>query len=46
MKVEPLPRFMTAAMLVLDATPCMRLGRAEELMPGNAGRTYLELERE
>lgn len=29
-----------------DAKPCMRLLNAAELLPGNANRAYLELERE
>jgi hypothetical protein len=29
-----------------DAAPFKRLLNADELMPGNASRTYLELERE
>lgn len=35
-----------AAVRTFDAAPFMRLLNAAELMPGNANRTYLELERE
>jgi glyoxylase-like metal-dependent hydrolase (beta-lactamase superfamily II) len=37
---------MSAAVKSFDARPFMRLQNAAELMPGNASRTYLELERE
>lgn len=37
---------ISAAARTFDATPFMRLLNAAELMPGNASRTYLELERE
>jgi glyoxylase-like metal-dependent hydrolase (beta-lactamase superfamily II) len=37
---------MSAAVKSFDAQPFMRLQNAAELMPGNASRTYLELERE
>lgn len=37
---------MSAAVRSFDARPFMRLKNATELMPGNASRTYLELERE
>jgi glyoxylase-like metal-dependent hydrolase (beta-lactamase superfamily II) len=37
---------MSAAIKSFDAQPFMRLLNAAELMPGNASRTYLELERE
>lgn len=37
---------MSTAMKRFDAAPFMRLQNAAELMPGNASRTYLELERE
>jgi hypothetical protein len=37
---------MSAAVKSFDAQPFMRLLNAAELMPGNASRTYLELERE
>ncbi len=37
---------MSAAVKSFDAKPYMRLLNAAELMPGNASRTYLELERE
>ncbi len=37
---------MSAAVKSFDARPYMRLQNAAELMPGNASRTYLELERE
>jgi len=37
---------MSAAVKSFDAKPYMRLRNANELMPGNASRTYLELERE
>jgi glyoxylase-like metal-dependent hydrolase (beta-lactamase superfamily II) len=37
---------ISAAARSFDATPFLRLGNATELMPGNASRTYLELERE
>jgi glyoxylase-like metal-dependent hydrolase (beta-lactamase superfamily II) len=37
---------VSAAVKSFDATPFMRLRNAAELMPGNASRTYLELERE
>ena len=37
---------MSAAIKSFDAAPFMRLLNAAELMPGNANRTYLELERE
>ncbi len=37
---------MSAAVKSFDARPYMRLRNAAELMPGNASRTYLELERE
>jgi glyoxylase-like metal-dependent hydrolase (beta-lactamase superfamily II) len=37
---------MSAAVKSFDAKPFMRLLNAAELMPGNASRTYLELERE
>jgi glyoxylase-like metal-dependent hydrolase (beta-lactamase superfamily II) len=37
---------MSAAVKSFNAAPFMRLRNAAELMPGNASRTYLELERE
>ncbi len=37
---------MSAAVRSFDAAPFVRLLNAAELMPGNASRTYLELERE
>lgn len=37
---------VSAAVKSLNAAPFMRLLNAAELMPGNASRTYLELERE
>jgi glyoxylase-like metal-dependent hydrolase (beta-lactamase superfamily II) len=37
---------MSTAVKSFDARPFMRLQNAAELMPGNASRTYLELERE
>ncbi len=37
---------VSAAVKSFDAAPFMRLQNAAELMPGNASRTYLELERE
>jgi glyoxylase-like metal-dependent hydrolase (beta-lactamase superfamily II) len=37
---------VSAAIKSFDAAPFMRLLNAAELMPGNASRTYLELERE
>jgi glyoxylase-like metal-dependent hydrolase (beta-lactamase superfamily II) len=37
---------VSAAVKSFDATPFMRLLNAAELMPGNASRTYLEMERE
>jgi glyoxylase-like metal-dependent hydrolase (beta-lactamase superfamily II) len=37
---------MSTAVKSFDAQPFMRLQNAAELMPGNASRTYLELERE
>jgi glyoxylase-like metal-dependent hydrolase (beta-lactamase superfamily II) len=37
---------ISAAVKSFDATPFMRLRNAAELMPGNASRTYLEIERE
>ena len=37
---------MSAAVKSFNAAPFMRLLNAAELMPGNASRTYLELERE
>lgn len=37
---------VSAAAKSFDAAPFMRLLNAAELMPGNASRTYLELERE
>jgi glyoxylase-like metal-dependent hydrolase (beta-lactamase superfamily II) len=37
---------ISAAVKGFDATPFMRLHNAAELMPGNASRTYLEVERE
>jgi glyoxylase-like metal-dependent hydrolase (beta-lactamase superfamily II) len=37
---------LSAAVKSFDARPYMRLENAAELMPGNASRTYLELERE
>jgi len=37
---------VSAAVKSFDATPYLRLLNAAELMPGNASRTYLELERE
>jgi glyoxylase-like metal-dependent hydrolase (beta-lactamase superfamily II) len=37
---------LSAAVQSFDARPFMRLLNAAELMPGNASRTYLELERE
>lgn len=36
----------SAAVRTFDAKPFMRLLNASDLMPGNASRTYLELERE
>jgi len=37
---------MSMAVKSFDAKPWLRLRNADELMPGNASRTYLELERE
>ncbi len=37
---------LSAAVKTYDAKPFMRLLNAADLMPGNASRTYLELERE
>jgi glyoxylase-like metal-dependent hydrolase (beta-lactamase superfamily II) len=37
---------MSAAVKSFDARPYLRLRNANELMPGNASRAYLELERE
>jgi glyoxylase-like metal-dependent hydrolase (beta-lactamase superfamily II) len=37
---------LSAAVKSFDARPFLRLQNAAELMPGNASRTYLELERE
>jgi glyoxylase-like metal-dependent hydrolase (beta-lactamase superfamily II) len=37
---------MSAAVKAFDAKPYLRLRNADELIPGNASRTYLELERE
>lgn len=37
---------LSAAVKSFDAAPFMRLRNAAELMPGNANRTYLEVERE
>jgi glyoxylase-like metal-dependent hydrolase (beta-lactamase superfamily II) len=37
---------LEAAVRAFDARPFLRLSHAEELLPGNASRTYLELERE
>ena len=37
---------VSAAVKSFDAQPFMRLLNVAELMPGNASRTYLELERE
>ena len=37
---------MSAAIKSLNAAPYMRLLNAADLMPGNASRIYLELERE
>jgi glyoxylase-like metal-dependent hydrolase (beta-lactamase superfamily II) len=37
---------MSAAVKSFDARPYMRLRNADELMPGNASRAYLEVERE
>ena len=37
---------MGEAVKSFDAAPFMNLQNAPELMPGNANRTYLELERE
>jgi len=37
---------ISAAIRSFDAQPYMRLLKAAELHPGNASRTYLELERE
>jgi glyoxylase-like metal-dependent hydrolase (beta-lactamase superfamily II) len=37
---------ISAAVKAFDASPWLRLLNAAELMPGNANRTYLELERE
>ncbi len=37
---------ISAAAKTFDARPFMRLRNAAELMPGNASRTYLEIERE
>ena len=37
---------LSAAVRSFDAGPFLHLGNAAELMPGNASRTYLELERE
>jgi glyoxylase-like metal-dependent hydrolase (beta-lactamase superfamily II) len=37
---------LSAAVKSFDARPFLRLQNAVELMPGNASRTYLELERE
>lgn len=47
-KFEPVADGMDTSAFVkpIDARPYMRLQNALEPMPGNAGRTYLELERE
>jgi hypothetical protein len=37
---------MSAAVKSFDARPFLRLANAAELMPGNASRVYLEMERE
>jgi len=37
---------MSVAITTFDAKPFARLANAAELMPGNASRTYLEMERE
>jgi glyoxylase-like metal-dependent hydrolase (beta-lactamase superfamily II) len=37
---------ISAAVKSFDARPFMRLQNASELMPGNASRVYLEIERE
>ncbi len=37
---------MSAAIKSFDAKPFMHLLNAAELMPGNASRVYLEMERE
>ena len=37
---------MSMAVKSFDAKPYLRLRNADELTPGNASRTYLELERE
>jgi glyoxylase-like metal-dependent hydrolase (beta-lactamase superfamily II) len=37
---------MSPAIRSFDATPFLRLANAAELMPGNASRVYLEIERE
>jgi hypothetical protein len=37
---------ISAAVKAFDARPWLRLLNAADLMPGNASRTYLELERE
>lgn len=37
---------ISEAVRSFDAKPCMRLLNAAELLPGNANRAYLELERE
>jgi glyoxylase-like metal-dependent hydrolase (beta-lactamase superfamily II) len=37
---------LSTAVKSFDATPWLRLRNAAELMPGNASRTYLEIERE
>lgn len=37
---------VSAAVASFDAKPFIRLLNAAELMPGNASRTYLEIERE
>jgi hypothetical protein len=37
---------MSAAVKSFNAQPYMRLLNAAELLPGNASRVYLELERE
>jgi hypothetical protein len=37
---------MSPAMRSFDASPFLRLRNAQELLPGNASRTWLELERD
>ena len=37
---------ISAAVKAFDGRPWLHLQNAAELMPGNASRTYLELERE